>query len=511
MYYDSFVLTGLARLAGFITKLWEYSLIHKILQWLGRKLRLLFASSSIFSFLGREGRSASFLKESLLYRLLEKIADLPFLLLGRVFNKNRALFEASLAYSLFKKITDNLHICISLFLFIALIVPHRFWDNRNNTIFVLLVLFLLIIKTITDSKVKLYLKAIDFFLFLFIAAVVLAQIFSLYPGSSLRFLAFYLTSFLLLLLLASSIKNSAQMADAIEIILVALTISGLYGIWQEIQGVPLDPSQVDLDLNEGMMGRIYSTLDNPNNYAEVLIMLLPFYAAVLFYSKGIVKKLLFLALAVPSLVALFLTGSRSSWIGFAIAILVFSFLKNKAIVPVLIIAGILAFPFLPQSISRRALTLLNPMADDSIMYRISIYKTIWPLFKDYWVTGLGLGNEIFQKLGQNLYQYTKQAPIHSHNVFLQVWFETGVVGALAFIGYIFGMIKKAVKSIKRTTDPVIANMLVAGAASIAGILVVSLFEYVWFYPRVMLIFWAIAGFVAAAVKLAHGEGLEKQA
>ncbi len=508
MYYDSLFLTGIVKLVGFITGLWKHSTTHKILQWLGRKLKLLFSSSSIFSFLGRDGRSMSVWKESWIYRLLDRLAAWPSAVLGGIFVRRRTQFEASIAYLLFKKITDNLHICISLFLFVVLVVPHQYWNNLYSTAAMLVLLLLLVLKTVTDRKVKLYLKAFDLFLFLFLVSVVLAEIFSLYPGLSLRFLVFYLTCFLLVLLLASAINTPGQLADVIEIILVGLTISGLYGIWQEIQGVPLDPSQVDLDMNEGMLGRIYSTLDNPNNYAEALIMLLPFYGAVFFYSRGILKKLLFLALAVPSLAALLLTGSRSSWIGFAVVILVFTFLKNKVIVPILILAGVLAFPFLPQSISRRALTLLNPMADDSIVYRINIYKTVWPLFKDYWVTGLGLGHEVFMKLSRNLYQYTAQTPIHSHNVFLQVWIETGAVGALAFIGYIVGMIKKAVKSIKRSKDAVVRNMLAAGTASIAGILVVSLFEYVWFYQRVMLIFWAVAGLVAAALKLAHAEGAE---
>jgi O-antigen ligase len=509
VYYDSFVLAGLARLAAFITKLWNYSTTHRMLQWLGRKVKLVFANSSIFSFLGAGRSSVTVLNESLIYRMFDRIFDLPYILLGGIFYKKRVLFNESVAYVLFKTITDNMHILISLFLFLVLVVPHELWKNVYSTAGVLIFLLLFLIKTITDSKVKLYIKAFDFFLFIFLVSVILAEVFSLYPGLSLRFLVFYLTCFFLLLLLASSINNKGQLADTIEIILIGLTITGLYGILQEIRGVPLNVAQVDLTLNEGMLGRIYSTYYNSNNYAEVLIMLLPFYAAVVFYSKGILKKLLFLALAAPSFTALLLTGSRSSWIGIAVAVLVFALIKNKAIVPMLIIAGILAFPFLPQSIYRRALTLLKPTSDSSIMYRIDIYKTVWPLFKEYWITGLGLGNDVFKQLGQDLFHYTKEAPIHSHNVFFQVWFETGVVGALAYIGYVLGLIKKSVKSIKRITDPIIINVLVAGAASISGILAVSLFEYVWFYQRVMLIFWAVAGLVTAALKLAHADGAEQ--
>lgn len=506
MYYDSLILAGLTRFAGFINKFWKYSTIHAILEWCGRRLKLLFSASVIINIFSRDSRLNGIWQKSLIYRLFEKVMNLPYILLGEVSDRKRALFEASIVYSKIIKITENLHIFISFFIFFTLVVPHKFWDNIYSTAAVLVFLLLFVIKTITDSKVKFYIKAFDLSLFIFLASVVLAEVLSLFPGLSLRFFIFYFTCFLLVLLLASSIKSAGQLADAIEIILAGLTLSGLYGIWQEIKGVPLIPSQVDINLNEGMLGRIYSTLDNPNNYAEVLIMLLPFYAAVVFYSKGILKKLLFLALVVPSLAALFLTGSRSSWIGFAIALLVFAFFKNKALAPLLIIAGALTIPFLPQSIYRRIMTIFNPSADSSAMYRIDIYKTIWPMFKEYWFTGVGLGNDVFMKIAQNLYQYTKQTPIHSHNVFLQVWFEAGAIGALAFIWYIIGLVKKAVKSIKRAADPVPKNMLAAGAASLSGILVVCLFEYVWFYPRVMLVFWVVAGLMTAALKLANDEG-----
>ena len=503
MLYDSIVLTGLGRLASLTGKLWNYSIICQMVRWCGRKFKQLFSASGIFSFIAREGRSSFVWRNSALYGLSCWLLELPSIFLGGLFDRRRSLFEGSRAYAVLKYLMDRLHILISLFLFTALVVPHRFWDNLYNTAAVLLLTLLLVIKTVTDRKVKFYFKAFDLFFFIFLVSVVLAEVLSLYPGMSLRSFVFYLTCLLLVLLLASTIRSAGQLADTVEIILVALTISGLYGIWQEIKGVPLVPSQVDLNSSEGMLGRVYSTLENPNNFAEVLLMLLPFYAAAVFYSKGIMKKLIFLALAAPSLVALFLTGSRSSWIGFAVAVLVFVLFKNKAIVPLLIVLGILAVPFLPQSIYRRIMTIFNPTADTSAMYRLDIYRTIWPMFKDYWFSGLGLGNEVFAKIGQTYYQYTTKTPPHSHNVFLQVWIETGAIGALAFIGFVLGLVKKLIKAVKKAADPVVANMLAAGTASITGILIVSLAEYVWFYPRVMLVFWAVIGLAIASLKLAY--------
>jgi putative inorganic carbon (HCO3(-)) transporter len=98
-----------------------------------------------------------------------------------------------------------------------------------------------------------------------------------------------------------------------------------------------------------------------------------------------------------------------------------------------------------------------------------------------------------------------QIPPHSHNVLLQIWLETGIVGAVSFLGFMLGTLKKGIKAILNSPDKRCKNIIIAGIASITGILAVSFAEYVWYYPRVMMIFWIVVGLTLAAIKLSLNE------
>ena len=48
-------------------------------------------------------------------------------------------------------------------------------------------------------------------------------------------------------------------------------------MWQVVtDAVAFDPSLTSIEQSEGLPGRIYSTMANPNNYSQILIMTLPF-------------------------------------------------------------------------------------------------------------------------------------------------------------------------------------------------------------------------------------------
>ena len=57
-------------------------------------------------------------------------------------------------------------------------------------------------------------------------------------------------------------------------------------------------------VNYGMPGRIYSFFDNPNNFAEILVMLLPLVFALLIVSKNWRVKVLSLAALAVGVVSL---------------------------------------------------------------------------------------------------------------------------------------------------------------------------------------------------------------
>ena len=96
-------------------------------------------------------------------------------------------------------------------------------------------------------------------------------------------------------------------------------------------------------------------------------------------------------------------------------------------------------------------------------------------------------------------------------MFLQTWVETGILGLASLLGFLGSTGKRALGAILRLgrkqapeADPHLRLFVMAGLSALCGVLVVSLVEYVWYYPRVMLMFWVVAGLLLAAVSLAEG-------
>ena len=200
---------------------------------------------------------------------------------------------------------------------------------------------------------------------LYMAFICIALAGSLSTRLSLRFFAFHLTGFLLVLLVVSMVRKYEQLQLMVALAVLGLSVAALYGCYQSYIGVDIVASQQDMNLNQGMPGRVYSFFDNPNNFAEQLAMLLPLNLALFLNSRWRGKLLSLLSLGV-GLVAIGATYGRASWIGLAGAVLVFLALLNWRWVPVFLLVGLAAIPFLPETIYNRILTIFN--AGEAVSY-----------------------------------------------------------------------------------------------------------------------------------------------
>lgn len=510
MFGSSIVISWLSRLFLLIGDVWRESYANVLCRRLASWFSRITQGSAIIWFVKKDGYLVRVWDNSITSRLLDWLLNLIPNLLNRLYTRFEITFNGSLLFRFIRILAKNVPTLTALFIAVALVVPADYWDNMYATIAVIVLFCLFLIDTMTDRKVKIATKAIDVCMFIFMLAVVLAQAFSVYPSLSLRFFIFYMTDFMLMLLLVSSIKTRDQLATVIEIIVVGAAICGLYGLYQMIKGVPVIVSQVDLTLNEGMPGRVFSSFDNCNDFGEMIIMLIPFFIAVVLNSKGWQKKLLFGVAAIPLFISLLASYFRSGYIGFVIMALVFIFLLKRSLIPLFIILGIVAYPFLPETVTNRISTITN-LKDTSISTRLDILKTMWPVIKDFWYTGLGLGSDAVKQVTGDYVIFAKVVPLHAHDVYLQVWLEMGIVGLVSFLGSMLQVVKKSMRAIfSKNTDPYCRNVLIAGLSGLAGVLVIAIAEYVWYYPRIMLIFWMLIGIMLSAIKLSTVQEKERE-
>ncbi len=486
----------------------ESSAVGRLLAGLERWVRRQAGNSAVCAFLWREGRIPQAWPGSISCRLFTGLVNIPCAAVKWLYSAGKRVWEASVFCRLLSALGGAVFFFLGAFMAVMLMAPHALWNNVYGFAGAAGLTALLVMGSASRPRRKLELDSLGPYMTLYMGLICVALAGSLSTHMSMRFFFFHLTGFLLVLVLVSSVRKYEQLQLVVALAVAGLSVAALYGCYQGYIGVEVNPSQQDMTLNVGMPGRVYSFFDNPNNFAEQLAMLLPLDLALFLNARGRGKLLSLCSLCVGA-AAIGLTLSRSSWIGLALALVVFLALLDWRFVPLLLLAGLATVPFLPEFIYNRILTIGNTK-DSSTRYRFEIFATTKNLMRDYWVRGVGLGSDVMKKVFQTYPTiFDGSYPIHTHNNYLQMWGETGIWGILAFLALILYQLKSGVKAFCASMDRRVKRLLAAAIGGFCGILVVGLAEYTWFYPRNMFTWWFLFGVIGACVKLVRLEREKK--
>lgn len=486
---------------------YEQSRIARLLRRLSAWWSGVFRGSAVMTVLTREGTIPRAWHGSLSCRLLETIINLPSALLYWIYRKLRRVFDHSFFALLAFGMGEQVPALIGWVMLGILAIPYKNWNNWYSLLGFALALVLFIIGGMRRRALRLSATAVGPWTVLFAAAIFCAWPLSVHSSLSFRFLFFHITCMLCVIVLVSAMERAEQLTRLVGFTTAALFLISAYAMVQRIQGVAVNPSFVDLTVNEGMPGRVFSMFENPNAFAEVLLLLLPLTAALLLSSRTLPGRLAALAAFGLGLLAMGMTYSRSSWIGLLVATAVFVFFWNRKLIPAFLLLAVVAFPLLPDTIFHRVLTIFNT-SDSSTSSRFPLYKAALALIRERPVRGAGLGTDAVRKVVKDLNLYHGVAPfVHAHDVYLQVWLETGLVGVIAFVSSIFSGMKGAVKAAALPACPRAVRLITIGAAgAMTGIMVGGVADYIWNYPRVMVVFWFVFGVMLSGAKLAKAYG-----
>ena len=257
-----------------------------------------------------------------------------------------------------------------------------------------------------------------------------------------------------------------------------------------------------------MPGRVMSIFDNPNTFAQVLILLLPLLVALTVSSRHWWSRLAAAGTFAVGFVALGMTYSRASWVGIACAAVVFMFLWKPRYFPLFVAAGICCIPLLPATIWNRILTITNT-SDSSTASRVPLYEAAIGVVRTSPITGAGLGTTTVQQFIADHNLYHADAPyVHAHNIYLELWVEAGVLGFVSFFAAMLWNIKNAARQVRHCADSAARSITAAACCALCGGMVAGLADYLWNYPRVMSIFWFVFALAIAGVKVCRREAGE---
>ncbi len=506
MFSQSLTWYVLKNVCGFFARSVKESVVFNVImsffEWTSRLVK----GSGIYSWLGSNLFTEKYYKTSYIYRFMSFIIRKALgiirklqLLVRRIFKDSACLyiFDKLFSYEIF-----SVDVILAVFLGGMFVLPHEKW---NNLYFVLAVIgfgFWVVMRAASD-KIRINgVKGLGVSILTFIVAIVVSTITALDLSDAIRFALFLSASVICTFCIYLTVDTKEKLVRFIKILLMFVTITGVYGIIQRINGVEINPEFVDMYTNDGMPGRVFSTFSNPNNFAQLLVLFMPFFVPAMLSTKRLSNKIVLLAALCVTFVALAMTYSRSCWVGFALAVVVFVCIFDKRFIIPMVFAVIAAIPFLPDTIMNRIFT-IGSMEDSSNAYRIYIWKSCWEMIKDFGATGLGLGPASFRVMYPGYASVVAVTAPHSHMLYMQIILEMGILGAGAFFSYMYAVTKKAAGSM-RVMDKEMRCYTAAAISALAGIAFVCCAEYIWFYPRIMFAFWIIPGVMMSVTKITKG-------
>ncbi len=392
-----------------------------------------------------------------------------------------------------------------ILLIIMVLVPGSMWNNAYGLAMALILAFFYFISVLKGDKLSFGLRSIPVSMLLFMITCVYGVVISVNPADSIRVLMFFITSFLFMLVIGGCVNTEEKLDCFTGFMYWALMATAVICVIQGITGIEQDALLVDARTS-GNLARAFSTFENPNNYAEFIVLFIPFAAAFALNREDEKQRTVLTLLLVIPLLALVLTYSRSCWVSFMIAAVVFILFYDYKLFPLFVIACIFIIPFLPESVWTRILS-IGSMADSSNFYRIQIWQGTSRMFDEWALSGTGLGPIAFTQVYRNYAIPEAMTAPHSHMLFLEILLEAGIVSLISIVIWWLGSLKNSVTCIIRESikGRKIRNVLIASVSALSGIIFVSLVEYVWFYPRVMIMFFVVAGVTLATVNILRGE------
>lgn len=487
MVKNSVIFTALMTFFDFITKL--------------------VVNSGLYSWLGKDVFTEKYYKTSLIYKLAGKVWCLILNIIGKAQQLLRKIFKGSLCLGIFDwaqgKGILSVDCFLALFIGGMFIMPHERWNNLYAFLGACFFAFWVMLNMASGKLKGKNEVRIGVSMVVFVVAIAVSVVTAFVFSDALRIALFMISSILLCYSVYASVDTKEKLVRFVKIVLFFVTLTGVYGILQRIAGVEVDLEFVDVTANEGMPGRVFSTFSNPNNFAELLVLFIPFFVPLFFTVKKKMEKLVVLASFGVVMGALAMTYSRSCWVGFAICAVVFVCLYDKRLIIPLGIVAVCAVPFLPSTIMNRIFT-IGSMNDSSNSYRIYIWESCLNIIRDWGITGIGLGPASFRCVYPGYASPIAVTAPHSHMLYMELVIEMGILGAVGFFSYIISTVKKVGGAMRRM-DKNMKMYAVSGVSALAGIAFVCCAEYIWFYPRVMFAFWIIPGLLMAITRITRKE------
>jgi O-antigen ligase len=230
-------------------------------------------------------------------------------------------------------------------------------------------------------------------------------------------------------------------------------------------------------------GRFQGGAGDPNYLAAILVPAIMLAAGLAMWRSAARRTLLALATAIIA-IGLAATQSRGGLIGAAVCALVALFIWRGRRALILGVIGLALLALVGFFVANPG-ALARIQESNQGSGRVDIWKVAWRVVHDHPIVGTGIG-----QFAQVSPHYTLQPGalrfvglivekhIVVHNLYLQLWVETGIIGLLLFVSVIVASLARAfsaARSFDRQGDTEMSALTRAAALALIGMLTASAF------------------------------------
>ncbi len=289
--------------------------------------------------------------------------------------------------------------------------------------------------------------------------------------------------------------NSPTAAKRLVYALVFVgTFMGLHGIYQYVAWVDIPSRWLDR-VETSIRTRAFSVAGNPNVLGCVLVIMIPLAVALVFSEKKTGKKLLFSFSTAAMTLCLLFTGSRSAFLGLALAVLVYALLnRDKRLLAGVVVVSVLTFIFVPIVRDRFAYLLSADYINSSLRDgRLSRWPKAVEMVKQNPWFGVGLGRFGGAVAAANNIPGT----FYIDNYYLKIAVEMGIPGLLFFLLLFYNTLAWSLRSVKRLREsPYYGNIALGALSGMVGVLFTNIVLNNFDAPMIVTYFWTAAAIAA---------------
>lgn len=291
-------------------------------------------------------------------------------------------------------------------------------------------------------------------------------------------------------------ENSSRLKRVFWGILFIAGFTFLNGIFQDIFGFDFIRQHTIDQLD--YLHRINGSFVHANDFGAYIILVLPLTFIFLSGRFSKTSRAAALLICALGLYCLLRTSSRGAWLGFVIgAVIYFIYYKKKfsLVIPLAMLSLIIVFP----AGLKRVLSIFS-FQQNTVWERLKLWQGTWDMVKEHPILGFGINtfSEYFPKFKPVDYPDLK----YTHNSYLQMWSEIGLIGLIIFLALIITVVIFALRKNKEKMNirPADGQILLGFACGYIAFLIHAAFDTNLYSLVLLTSFWVYSAYTLSLNK-----------